>query len=67
MTKKLIVEVANPYEENSQAKHGEGFGLIGLNKRLRKAYNGEADVSISKDKGLFRVTLTLPLRESKDE
>jgi sensor histidine kinase YesM len=65
--KKMTIEVVNPYDEDSRAKHGEGFGLIGLNKRLRNAYNGEADVVISKNQGVFKVTLTLPLRDREDE
>jgi len=64
---KLSIKVDNPYEENSRAKHGEGFGLVGLNKRLRNAYNGEADVVIARDQGIFKVTMTLPLRERVGE
>ncbi len=58
----LVVEVENPFEKNSRPRHGEGFGLIGLKKRLANAYNGEADVAISNEGGIFKVTLILPLR-----
>jgi LytS/YehU family sensor histidine kinase len=64
-SQKLTIEVANTYDGDSRAQHGEGFGLAGLNKRLKNTYNGKADVDISKDAGLFKVTMTLPVRESE--
>lgn len=64
LSTKLKIEVANTYEEDSRAKHGEGFGLAGLKKRLGNAYNGGGDVAISKEGGIFKVTVTLPVRES---
>ncbi len=60
----LVIVVENPMERSTRAKPGEGFGLIGLKRRLANAYNGNAALEVSEDDITFRVTLVLPLQRS---
>ncbi len=59
----LVIVVENPDERSFRAKPGEGFGLIGLNKRLTNAYEEGASLKVSRDDKIFQVTLVLPLQK----
>ncbi len=63
----LVIEVENPFEQASQTKPGEGYGLTGLKKRLTNAYKGEAGLTVAKNEKCFKVTLRLPLKEGVDD
>jgi sensor histidine kinase YesM len=58
----LVIVVENPVERSSRARPGEGFGLLGLEKRLTSAYKEGASLTISRNYGTFQVKLVLPLQ-----
>jgi sensor histidine kinase YesM len=58
----LSITVENPVEPGAPEKKKEGYGLLGLKKRLANAYAEGADLSVSRNGGSFRVTLSLPLK-----
>ena len=62
-TQALSIMVENPVEPGAREKQGEGYGLLGLKKRLANTYDEGADLSVLRNGGSFRVTLSLPLKD----
>lgn len=60
----LRLEVTNPQGEGDKNKNGFGIGLDNLKKRLEMIYGDDYSLEIDSEKGVFRVKLKLPVRES---
>ena len=58
---KIIVE--NNFEETASIKKGTGVGLKNIEERLKLIYRQDNLIDIKRDKGIFRVTLYIPVEE----
>lgn len=59
---KIVVE--NNFDETGMAKKGARVGLKNIEERLKLIYHQDSLLEINKDKGIFKVTLYIPLQES---
>lgn len=59
---KIIVE--NNFDEPAVVKKGAGVGLKNIEERLKLIYHQDNLLDIKQDKGIFRVTLYIPVEES---
>lgn len=57
----LHISIENPYDETAIAGRGTGTGLNNVRKRLEKIYGGLATMSVQPGKGIFTVTIRIPL------
>lgn len=62
---RLEVVVENPFEAASVAR-GEGLGLANVRSRLAAVYGAAASLEIESAPPLFRVRLTVPVRDAVD-
>jgi two-component system, LytTR family, sensor kinase len=56
----LIVSVSNPFESNSGASKGVGFGLDAVKRRLYLMFGRNDLIEIEENEGLFKVTIKIP-------
>ena len=57
----LMVEVKNPFDSNtSQSKHGTGFGLSSVQRRLYLLYSRNDLLSTSQSENIFTTTIIIP-------
>lgn len=56
----LNIEITNTLEKDSAVK-GTGTGLKNINERMNLLYNRKDLVKISRDEGMFRINLYIPL------
>jgi hypothetical protein len=61
----VLVAVENPYDEEGPGRHGAGTGLANVRKRLFALHGPLATVKDSKEKGVFRVEILLPLTRTE--
>ena len=58
---KIVVE--NNFDEADITKKGAGVGLKNIEERLRLVYHQDSLLDVKREKGLFKVTLFIPLPE----
>lgn len=61
----VLVAVENPYDEEGPGRPGAGTGLANVRKRLFALHGPLATVKDSKEKGVFRVEILLPLTRAE--
>jgi LytS/YehU family sensor histidine kinase len=66
-SKRIHVEVENPYESHGNRLQGEGMGLETLKKRLEVMYSHEGRLHVEKSRDLFRVVLSFPQQGDSNE
>jgi len=60
---KIIVE--NNFEETDIVKKGAGVGLKNINERLKLIYRQDNLLNVNSEKGIFKVTLFIPLMDGQ--
>lgn len=60
----LKIELVNNFDESSKSKKGAGVGLKNINNRLNLIYNRNDLMEVKKEKGMFSVTLFIPVSDS---
>lgn len=62
---KIIVE--NNFDETDTVKKGAGVGLKNINERLKLIYRQDNLLNVNKEKGIFTVTLFIPLINNQSQ
>jgi two-component system, LytTR family, sensor kinase len=57
----MKITVSNNYDDEAIPHKGEGIGITNIQSRLRMIYNQDNLLKFSKNKGLFTVTIFIPL------
>lgn len=61
----LQIRIENNFDESSYVKKGAGVGLKNIEERLRLIYHQDNLMNVKKEKGIFSVTLFIPITESE--
>jgi LytS/YehU family sensor histidine kinase len=60
----LKIEMQNNFDETSAPRKGTGVGLKNISDRLQLIYHQDNLMKVLKEKGMFRVTLFIPLEKA---
>ncbi len=63
---KLSLTVQNDYDPEVTGEAGEGVGLRNVRERLASAFGGDFHLSVSDEKSIFRVHLTIPAQAAQE-
>ncbi len=57
----LRIQLVNNFDESSKSRKGAGVGLKNINDRLNLIYKRNDLMEVKKEKGIFNVTLFIPI------
>jgi two-component system, LytTR family, sensor kinase len=60
----LKIEIENNFDESALPRKGAGVGLKNINDRLQLIYHRDDLMKVVKEKGIFKVTLFIPVEEN---
>jgi len=60
----LKINLVNNFDESSKSRKGAGVGLKNINDRLNLIYSRNDLMEVKKEKGIFSVTLFIPVSDS---
>ena len=60
----LKIHLQNNFDESSKSRKGAGVGLKNINDRLNLIYHRNDLMEVKKEKGIFSVTLFIPISDS---
>ena len=60
----LKIHLQNNFDESSKSRKGAGVGLKNINDRLNLIYRRDDLMEVKKEKGIFSVTLFIPISNS---
>ena len=61
----LKIHLLNNFDESSKSRKGTGVGLKNINDRLNLIYRRNDLMEVKKEKGIFSVTLFIPIENEK--
>jgi len=61
----LKIDLENNFDESSSPRKGAGVGLKNISDRLQLIYHQNNLMKVIKEKGIFKVTLFIPVEEKK--
>jgi two-component system, LytTR family, sensor kinase len=61
----LRIQLVNNFDESSKSRKGAGVGLKNINDRLNLIYRRNDLMEVKKEKGIFSVTLFIPIENEK--
>jgi len=61
----LKIQLVNNFDESSKSRKGAGVGLKNINDRLNLIYRRNDLMEVKKEKGIFGVTLFIPIENEK--
>jgi len=61
----LKIQLVNNFDESSKSRKGAGVGLKNINDRLSLIYRRNDLMEVKKEKGIFSVTLFIPIENEK--
>ena len=61
----MKIELVNNFDESSKSRKGTGVGLKNINDRLKLIYRRNDLMEVKKEKGIFSVTLFIPIENEK--